>query len=148
MASSQKTSNRTGTQKRLERLLGMSERNNPTFLPMRLTFSRRPTSGNGTETSNNRRRCYYATHPGTSETGLYFLPKHSVRWCLLIPGAVSGKIWDMLWYYSISKYRTFSAYNFYIIVKSFVGSFWIWFFEFFPQKLRWGSPYAFRFYRL
>lgn len=71
MAFAKKAPNRAGQEKRLERILGLSQGYHITLLSVR--FQRRPKRRGGTETSDYCRRGDYATHPRTSQERLYFL---------------------------------------------------------------------------
>lgn len=89
MVTTQKASNRTGTQTRLEGILGVPEGHHAPLLS--LWFARGAQRGGGAKAFNYCRRCNYAADTGASEARLYILSEHSFRWCVSLPGALSGE---------------------------------------------------------
>ena len=73
-----------GQEARLERLLGVLERHNFTFLS--LWVQRRSKCGSHTSASHYRRRIHYAEHSRASKERLHFLLIDGLWRCLSLPG--------------------------------------------------------------
>ena len=78
-----------GQEARLERLLGVLERHNFTFLS--LWVQRRSKCGSHTSASHYRRRIHYAEHSRASKERLHFLLIDGLWRCLSLPGNCEGR---------------------------------------------------------
>lgn len=89
MVTTQEASNRTGTQTRLEGILGMPEGHHASLLS--LWFAWGSQCGGGAKAFNYCGRRNYAADTGASEARLYILSEHSIWRCVSVPGTLSGK---------------------------------------------------------
>jgi len=89
MVTTQEASNRAGSQTWLEGILGVPEGYHPALLSLR--FARGSQRRGGAQAFNYRRRGNYAADTGASETRLYILSEYRIRWCLFVPGTLSGE---------------------------------------------------------
>lgn len=78
-----------GQEARLERLLGVPERHDFTFLS--LWVQRRSKCGSHTSASHYRRRIHYAEHSRASKERLHFLLIDGLWRCLSLPGNCEGR---------------------------------------------------------
>ncbi|PRD35561.1 UNVERIFIED_CONTAM: hypothetical protein NCL1_11238 [Trichonephila clavipes] len=88
VAPSEAAASRAGPQKRLEGLLGVSEGNHPTLLPVRQPG--RAGHRHHPQAPHHRGRGHHAAHPRAPQKGLHLLSQHSLRGRLPLPKLLKG----------------------------------------------------------